>query len=99
MDADKLMEALGKEAAERIRLRNRQPGDYIAIGEGNRKKLQDFFVDQKIPKDQRDWVRLIGVGHEILWVVPGINKGRYTANYRVESTTKSVICIEIIGSI
>lgn len=99
LDKDKVLEALGEEAIERFRLRNRQPGDYIAIGEGNRKKLQDFFVDQKIPKDQRNQIQLIGVDYEILWVVPGINKGRYTVNYRVESTTKSVICIEIIGSI
>lgn len=99
LDAAKLETDLGTGAVEQISLRTRRPGDYIAIGAGSRKKLQDFFVDEKIPKDQREKMKLITIGSEILWVVPESYKGRYTANYKVENTTKTVICIEIFGSI
>jgi tRNA(Ile)-lysidine synthase len=49
--------------------RPRKNGDFFyPAGFGKRKKLQDFFVDLKIPRDERDRVPLITSGDDIIWV-------------------------------
>ncbi len=53
-----------------IKIRARRPGDYFyPFGLGKRKKLQDFFVDAKVPRDQRDSVPIMISGEDIAWVV------------------------------
>ncbi len=53
-----------------LRIRARQKGDYFyPFGFGKRKKLQDFFVDEKVPRDVRDSVPIIVSGDDIVWVV------------------------------
>jgi len=50
--------------------RNRHPGDWFCpagMG-GKRKKLQDYFVDEKVPRRMRDTVPLLCSGEDILWV-------------------------------
>lgn len=92
-DLDGLAEAYGEEAARAVTVRTRQPGDYIAIGSG-RKKLQDLFVDWKLPKAERDRVLLAAIGSEVLWVLPYRGRSRYSAKYAVAAGTKKVIYIE-----
>lgn len=75
----------------KIEIRCRQPGDYIHIGNG-RKKIQDLFVDLKIPRSSRDEIRLAAVESEIIWV-PGY---RYSSRYKVSETTKDIQKVEII---
>ena len=61
LDADKLKFPL--------LVRAREKGDYFyPSGFGNRKKLQDFFVDEKVPRDERDVVPVVLSGDEIIWV-------------------------------
>ncbi len=50
--------------------RPRQDGDFFyPAGFGRRKKLQDFFVDEKVPRDERDRVPVIASGgNDIIWV-------------------------------
>ena len=51
-------------------VRRRRPGDWfcpIGMG-GRRKKLQDFFVDQKVPRHRRDQVPLVVAPLGIVWV-------------------------------
>jgi len=52
-------------------LRNRQSGDWFCPSgmAGKRKKLQDYFVDEKVPRRKRDSVPLLCSGDHILWVV------------------------------
>jgi tRNA(Ile)-lysidine synthase len=52
-------------------LRNRRPGDWFCpAGMGGRhKKLQDYFVDEKVPRRKRGTVPLLCSGEDILWVV------------------------------
>ncbi len=55
-----------------ICLRTRQTGDYLVVNaQGGRRKLKDYFIDQKIPRDQRDTVLLIAQGSHILWIIGG----------------------------
>jgi tRNA(Ile)-lysidine synthase len=51
-------------------LRAWRPGDrFRPLGLRGRKKLQDFFVDAKVPRDERRRVPLLVVGDRIAWVV------------------------------
>lgn len=52
-------------------VRKRKPGDrFTPSGMYNEKKLQDFMVDLKIPRNERDAVPLLVSGNDnILWVV------------------------------
>lgn len=54
-----------------LTLRSRRPGDrFQPAGMGGRsKKLQDYFVDEKVPRRKRDAVPLLCSGEDILWVV------------------------------
>jgi tRNA(Ile)-lysidine synthase len=56
-------------AGAHLSLRRRRPGDRIrpAGGRGSR-KLQDLFVDRKIPRAQRDAWPILLVGEQIAWV-------------------------------
>lgn len=82
-----------------IHLRNRQAGDYLGLKKG-RKKLQDFFVDQKIPKQERDKIPLVAIGSEVLWIIAGqesaLKRHRYSEKYKVDEKTKKVLTIEMI---
>jgi tRNA(Ile)-lysidine synthase len=54
-----------------LRLRSRRAGDSLRpAGMGGRsKKLQDLFVDEKVPRFQRDRVPLLTTDRDVLWVV------------------------------
>ena len=53
-----------------LRIRSRRPGDrFQPLGMKSGKKLQDFFVDQKVPREWRDRVPLLVAGGRIAWVV------------------------------
>ncbi len=50
-------------------VRNRRSGDRIQLsGMTGTKKLQDYFIDTKIPKQLRDLWPLVCSGEEILWI-------------------------------
>lgn len=67
--ADASRAVVGSESAALVRgdlchgglaVRNRRPGDrFSPSGLGGRKKLQDFFVDRKIARQNRDSVPLV----------------------------------------
>jgi tRNA(Ile)-lysidine synthase len=53
-------------------VRSWRPGDRVRpVGMIGRKKLQDLFVDAKVPHDRRRRIPLLVVGDEVLWV-PGL---------------------------
>lgn len=60
IDADKICGSLV--------VRNRRPGDRISLKAGT-KKLQDFFVDRKIPREARDTIPLICDENTVIWIV------------------------------
>jgi tRNA(Ile)-lysidine synthase len=64
-----------------LRVRNRRPGDaFQPAGMGGRsKKLQDYFVDCKVPRMQRDLVPILASGKDIVWVVGHRIDGRFLA--------------------
>lgn len=71
-------------------VRARKEGDYFyPFGFGKRKKLQDFFVDEKVPRDERDSIPIIENQGEIVCIVGY----RLDDRYKIEHNTKK--CIEI----
>jgi len=51
-------------------VRPRKPGDYFyPSGFGKRKKLQDYFVDEKVPRDQRDSIPLLLGDTGLAWII------------------------------
>ena len=59
-------EALGNA----VTVRRRQPGDrFQPLGMTGTKKLQDFFTDEKVPREGRDLVPLVVCPRGIAWVV------------------------------
>jgi tRNA(Ile)-lysidine synthase len=55
---------------EPLRLRAWRAGDrFRPLGLRGQKKLQDFFVDEKIPREERGCVPLLVAGDRIAWVV------------------------------
>lgn len=72
-------------------LRTRRQGDYIVpLGMQGRKKLQDFFVDEKYPREERDRIPILCLGSEIIWVAGS----RISENYKVDDSTKRIILLE-----
>ncbi|WP_276327727.1 tRNA lysidine(34) synthetase TilS [Dehalobacterium formicoaceticum] len=52
-----------------LTIRNRRGGDYFyPRGMRGKKKIKDFFIDEKIPQSQRATVPLLLAGDQIVWV-------------------------------
>ena len=74
-------------------VRYRQPGDYLTIDrERKKKKLKSYFIDEKIPKEERDTQLLIAEGSHIVWI-PGRRMSSY---YQVGDQTKKILKIKIM---
>lgn len=86
-----------------IKIRTREAGDFIAIADGKSKKLQDYFVDAKIAKSERDSILLAAIGSEVLWILPSSQlptakqreNGRFSQNYQIKDTTERVMFLEL----
>jgi tRNA(Ile)-lysidine synthase len=83
-DADRLIFPLA--------VRPRKEGDFFyPLGFGKKKKIQDFFVDEKVPRDERDAVPLVVSGEDIIWVVGY----RGDERFKVTDETKRVLRLEV----
>lgn len=72
-------------------IRARKNGDYFyPNGFGKRKKLQDYFVDEKVPRDERDRIPLVTSNGDIIWVVGYRGDDRY----KVTDNTSKVLFLE-----
>ncbi len=77
-----------------LRVRARVSGDFFyPAGFGRRKKLQDFFVDEKIPRDRRDIIPVVLSGNDIIWVAGY----RADERFRPHSGTGKFLRLEISG--
>jgi len=73
-----------------MNIRNRQEGDVFKpfLSNGT-KKLKEYFIDSKIPREQRDGIPLLCMGHEVVWVIGD----KISDKFKVTENTKSVIKI------
>ncbi len=83
-DADKL---------GNFEIRTRADGDYIYLKKsGGRKKLKELFIDEKLPRDERDALLLAAKGSEIIFVP----KVRVSERYRPDIDTKRFVILSYI---
>ena len=76
----------------RLYLRTREQGDYLTIrDDGARKSLQDYLVNEKVPKSERDKQLLFADGHHVVWVLGK----RISAHYKVTAQTKRILQINV----
>ena len=75
-----------------VLLRNYRKGDILQIGKnGQHKKLNRFFIDKKIPREERGEIWLLAEGQEVIWV-PNY---RISEGYRVTDMTEHILQVTI----
>jgi tRNA(Ile)-lysidine synthase len=71
-----------------LTVRNRRKGDrFTPLGMRGSKKLKDFFIDQKIPKDFRDHIPILCDESGIIWIVGY----RMNEKHKIDSKTDMVV--------
>ena len=77
-----------------LTVRTRENGDFITLdGQGHRKLLKRWMIDEKIPREQRESMLLLADGNHILWIMGY----RISDNYKVTDATKRVVVVRIKG--
>ena len=75
-------------------LRPRQAGDYLTVNQQmGRKSLQDYFVDQKIPKENRNSLYVLAMDHHVVWV-PGL---RISEFFKITEQTEHVLQVRVLS--
>ena len=75
-----------------ITFRTRRQGDYITIHpDGRTQKLKSYFINEKIPQEERDKILLVADGSHILWIVGH----RVNCAYQANENTNCVLEIHI----
>lgn len=76
-----------------ILIRGRKEGDYFyPFGFGKRKKIQDFYVDEKIPREDRDLIPIIESNGDIIFIAGY----RLDDRFKISDNTKRCLQIKVI---
>ncbi len=89
-DRHSLVQYIDADKAAGAVIRTRRSGDmFRPLGSPGKKKLKDYFIDEKIPADERDNVVLAAVGNSIIWAVGhGISE-----DIKVDANTRHIVRI------
>ncbi len=72
-------------------LRTRKAGDFIRpLGMSGTKKLKNYFIDRKIPSEERDHIPLVACGSEIIWIVGET----ISESYKVTEKSEVILLLE-----
>ncbi len=76
-----------------LRIRSREPGDrFRPLGMKGEKKVKDLFIDEKVPRKERERIPLLIGGGRVLWVV-GL---RIDDTVKVTDETDEILLVELI---
>lgn len=71
-------------------LRNPNEGDYLILNsQGDKKKLARYYIDRKIPRDDRAAQLVLADGSHVLWAVPE----RISAACKISERTENILVI------
>lgn len=77
-----------------VLVRNRKTGDFFECNaRGNRKKIKDYFINEKLPAEKRDSILLLADGNHIMWII-GYRISEY---YKVGPDTKKILKVSVDG--
>ncbi|MBR3898249.1 MAG: tRNA lysidine(34) synthetase TilS [Bacilli bacterium] len=77
-NSNNILKINSKEIKLPLHIRSRKNGDKIEIkGLKGSKKIKDIFIDEKLPKDQRDIYPLVTDDNGIILWIPGIKKSKF----------------------
>lgn len=80
------------EEIDNLYIRNRRNGDrFQPLGMSGTKKIKDIFIDEKIPKSERDKIPLLTDGNNILWIIGY----QISDRFKVTTKTKSKLTVTI----
>lgn len=81
-DYDKILDGLV--------LRTPKEGDYFIMDKaGHRKKLNRYYIDRKIPLQERKRQLVLAEGNKVLWAIPG----RISEDCKVTESTKHILVV------
>ena len=76
-----------------IVVRKRKKGDFLTINTMNQtKSLKAYFINQKVPKEDRDKIWLVADESHIVWIIGE----RISSFYKISEATEQVIEIKYI---
>ncbi len=77
-----------------VHLRTRKNGDFLQIQkDGGTKKLKDYFMDEKISREEREQIPLLTDGPHVIWVIGK----RISEMYKISEQTRQILRIKWIG--
>ena len=84
----------GKRPVLNLLVRTRREGDiFYPLGAPGKTKLKDFFIDRKIPRQERDQIPLVLAGGVIVWVA-----GKQISHYcRITDRTRKALILRLEG--
>ena len=72
-------------------VRTRMDGDVFSpSGMRGTKKVKDYFIDKKIPKEDREQIPIIATKNEVVWIIGE----RISEKYKVDNTTKKILVLK-----
>lgn len=76
-----------------IVVRKRKKGDFLTINSFYQKKsLKAYFIDKKVPREDRDSIWLMADGSHVMWVLAD----RISSFYKVSESTENILEINYI---
>ncbi len=77
-----------------IVVRKRKKGDFLTINSFQQKKsLKAYFIDKKVPREDRDSIWLMADGAHVMWILGD----RISSWYKVSDITERIIEVKYIG--
>jgi tRNA(Ile)-lysidine synthase len=73
--------------------RTRRAGDWFVLdSSGKHKKLKQYFIDEKIPKQERSEIPLFADNNHIIWIIGR----RISEEYKVRETTRLILELRVM---
>ncbi len=80
-----------RDKIKKYEIRTPEADDYLVIRGGHKKKLNRIFIDDKVPREYRDKIKVLADGNHILWY----EGGRTSMDCRVTEETKNLLILKV----